>query len=242
MQQPSTFGNKSQLVRKPMTHSLSLCFCVLSLSLLLSVSHYSNPNQKKHKQFEKLKLRILITTTTALFARKIAPILTTIAHNFLANLLVARDFARRESQRETHSLPPPPPPPPPPSDTQVPKSTSPNSHPHPRPTSRCRDFETNSGILAFGIYSMSQIEVFICGCASIHSHPKNGMSRQIRIWWCTTFLFHVPKLRFSFLTGVQIYSYSKNEGCLKFRVLCFGFGISCLKLRFPSAMSLSFKS
>ncbi len=98
------------------------------------------------------------------------------------------------------------------------------------------------GILAFGIYSMSQIEVFIRGCASIHSHPKNGMSRQIRIWWCTTFLFHVPKLRFSFLTGVQIYSYSKNEGCLKFRVLCFGFGISCLKLRFPSAMSLSFKS
>jgi hypothetical protein len=101
MQQPSTFGNKSQLVRKPMTHSLSLCFCVC-LSLLLSVPHSSNPNQKNHKQFEKLKLRILITTTTALFARKIAPNLTTIAHNFLANLLlVARDFARRESQRET---------------------------------------------------------------------------------------------------------------------------------------------
>jgi hypothetical protein len=68
MQQASTFGNKSQLVRKPMTHSLSQCFCVC-LSLLLSVPHSSNPNQKKHKQFEKLNLRILITTTKALFAQ-----------------------------------------------------------------------------------------------------------------------------------------------------------------------------
>jgi hypothetical protein len=89
MQQPSTFGNKSQA-----NDALSV-----SMFLCLSVPHSSNPNEKKHKQFEKLKLRILITTTTALFARKIAPILTTIAHNFLANLLlVARDFARRESQ------------------------------------------------------------------------------------------------------------------------------------------------
>jgi hypothetical protein len=70
-------------------------------------------------------------------------------------------------------------------------------------------------ILAFGIYSISQIEVFICGCASIHSHPQNGMSRQVGIWWCSTFLFHVPKLRFSFLAGVQSIRILKKEGCLK---------------------------
>jgi hypothetical protein len=54
------------------------------------------------------------------------------------------------------------------------------------------------------------------GCASIHSHPKNGMSRQVRIWWCSTFLFHVSKLRFSFLTGVQSIRilYIKVRWCL----------------------------